>query len=129
MFNRRRQTEASLRSTERRQREDEAPRLKDEIQGLTELCLEIEERVGDSGSVASRYVRRIPVASAPAMFEIQCGEDRCNDGGHDLTREIMRELASASVEFNGEDACYGRLGQGSGTCGRVLSYVGRAKYR
>jgi hypothetical protein len=127
-FNRKRQTEAGLRATERRQREDEAPRLKSEISKLSELCLEIEEIVGGSTTFAARHVRRIVVDSAPALFEIQCSEERCNDGGHDLTSEIMRALRSCSTEFRGEDACYGRLGSGSGVCRRMLRYVARAKY-
>ena len=127
-FNRKRQTEATLRAAERRQREDEAPRLKHQVSGLTELCLEIEERVGSGASVAARYVRRVVIDSAPALFEIRCGEERCMDGGHDLTHEIMRALGAASTEFDGEDACYGRLGSSPSNCGRVLRYVARAKY-
>lgn len=127
-FNRKRQTEAKLRSNERRQREDDAPRLKQQVSTLTELCLEIEERVGEGASLVARYVRRVVIDSAPALFEMRCGEERCNDGGHDLTREIMRSLQALEPEFSGEDACYGTLGSGSARCGRVLRYVARAKY-
>jgi hypothetical protein len=127
-FNRKRQTEAMIRATERRQREDEAPRLKHEVSGLTELCMEIEERVGASSSVAARYVRRVVIDSAPALFEIRCTEERCNDGGHDLTSAIMRALRNSATEFRGEDVCYGRLGSSASDCARVLHYVGRAKY-
>src|SRR5258706_8521613 len=109
MFNRKRQSEATVRAMERRQREDEAPRLKQRFGNLKELRLEIEELVGGSTSVAARHIRRIVVDSAPALFEIPCSEGRCHDGGHDLTQEIMRALSSSSTEFNGEDTCFGHL--------------------
>src|SRR5262245_56337518 len=128
MYTRKRPSEATLRAIERRQREDEAPRLKNEVARLTELYLEIEEHVAGSTTVASRYVRRIVIENAPALFEIQCSEGRCTDGGHDLTGPIMRALSSLATEFRGEDACYGRLGSGSDVCGRVLRYVAHAKY-
>jgi hypothetical protein len=127
-FNRKRHTEATLRATERRRREDDAPRLKQQVSALSELCLEIEERVGSGSSLVARYVRRVVIDSAPALFEIHCGEERCRDGGHDLTSQIMRGLREAALEFHGEDACYGTLGSGAAACGRVLRYVARAKY-
>jgi hypothetical protein len=128
-FSRKRQTEAKLRADERRQREDDAPRLKQQISTLRELCLEIEERVGSASSSVGRYVRHVVIDRAPALFEIKCGDERCRDGGHDLTNEIMRGLRSSALEFQGEDACYGTLGSGSAACGRVLRFVARAKYQ
>src|SRR5262245_43917193 len=128
MYTRKRPSDAMLRAADRRQREDEAPRLKHEVSRLTELYLEIEEQIAGSSTVITRYVRRIVMESAPARFEIQCGEGKCNDGGHDLTAPIMRALSSAATEFRGEDACHGHLGSGAGACSRVLHYVGHAKY-
>jgi hypothetical protein len=126
MFNRKRQTEASVRAMERRQREDEAPRLSKMILGLKELRLDIEERAG--GASAARHIRRIVVDRAPALFVIPCSESRCRDGGHDLTNEIMRALGSQSTEFRGEDTCFGQVGSGSDSCGRVLNYAAHAQY-
>ena len=128
MFNRKRHTEASSRAMERRQREDEAPRLRQAVVGLQELRLEIIERVGGGTSVAARHIRRIVVDHAPALFVIPCSEERCRDGGHDLTNEIMRALGSHATEFQGEDACFGQLGSSAGACGRVLNYEAHAKY-
>ena len=128
MFNRRRHTQATSRAVERRQREDEAPRLKQRILGIKELRLEIEERVGGGTTVAARHIRRIVVDTAPALFVIPCSEGRCHDGGHDLTIEVMHALGSHETEFRGEDTCYGQLGTGSGSCGRVLTYSLHARY-
>jgi hypothetical protein len=118
-----------LRAIDRREREDRAPRLKHEVSTLSELYFEIEEVIAGSSTVASRHVRRIVVDTAPALFEIQCSEAKCNDGGHDLTASVMRALHAHLTEFRGEHACYGRLGTGSGSCDRVLHYVAHAKYK
>ncbi len=128
MYNRRRQSEASQRATERRQREDEAPRLKQQVSGLLELRLEIEERHGDSAIAAARHTRHIIVDRAPALFDLPCTENSCRDGGHDMTTEIMRALRSGATQFEGKDACMGRLGAGADPCRRILHYVAHAKY-
>jgi hypothetical protein len=128
MFNRRRHTEATARAIERRQREDEAPRLKQRISALKELRLEIEERADGGTNIVARHIRRIVVDRAPALFMIPCSESRCHEGGHDLTDEIMRALGSKSTDFQGEDRCFGQLGMGPGSCGRVLNYAAHAEY-
>jgi hypothetical protein len=128
MYNRRRQSEAAQRANERRQREDEAPRLKQQVPGLVELRLEIEERLGESAIAAARHTRHIIVDRAPALFDLQCTENSCRDGGHDMTSEIMRALRSGLTEFRGQDGCMGRLGAGADPCRRVLHYVAFAKY-
>lgn len=125
---RRRQSEAQLQAIERRKREDDAPRLKDEIPNLLELRLEIDEYTGESPVSAARHTRHIVVQSAPALFELGCTESSCTDGGHDLTSQILRQLRSGATEFGGEDACYGRVGSASVPCRRVLRYVAHAKY-
>jgi hypothetical protein len=117
-----------LRAIDRRQREDEAPRLKSKVPNISELYLEIEEVIAGSSTVVSRYVRRIVVDTAPALVELPCGEAKCNDGGHDLTAAVMRALHAGATEFRGEHACNGRVGAGGGACDRVLTYVGHAKY-
>jgi hypothetical protein len=122
----RRPTEASLQAAERRKREDESTRLKAEIPKLSELSLDMEERMSDTALVAARHKRHIVVASAPAMFEIRCSDSNCKDGGHDLTWPIMKALRAGVESMEGEDACAGQLG--SASCRRVLHYTLRAKY-
>lgn len=122
----RRPTEASLQAAERRKREDESLRLQREVPNLCELSLDLEERTGDATIVAARHKRHIPVSNAPALFEIQCTDNHCKDGGHDLTWSIMKALKARVESMNGEDACTGQLG--SSTCRRVLHYTLRAKY-
>ncbi len=122
----RRPTEASLRAAERRRREDESARLKTEVPRLSELSLEMEERMSDTASVAARHKRHIVVPSAPALFEIQCTDSNCKEGGHDLTWPIMKALKASVESMDGEDACAGQLG--SANCRRVLHYTLHAKY-
>jgi hypothetical protein len=126
MQNRKHQSEAALLASERRQREDESPRLRAEVRDLVELSIEISEFHLGGTVPAARHTRRIVVNHAPALFEILCGEERCSGGGFDLTLDVMRALRSRHCRFEGEDVCAGELG--SGSCGRVLRYVGHARY-
>ena len=127
MRNHKKQSEASLLATERRQREDDAPRLRNEVWHLDELSIEISEFRFGGTMLAARYTRRIVIDRAPALFEIPCSEERCTGGGFDLTHDVMRALKSRYARFDGEDVCAGQVG--SGPCGHVLRYVGRASYR
>lgn len=111
---------------ERRQREDEAPRLKDDVSNLKSLQFELEESQGSGVILASRYKRHIVVAHAPAHFEIVCGDPRCRGGGYDLTWDVLRELRASKTSFAGECGCGGQVG--SGDCGRTLHYVAHAEY-
>lgn len=115
-----------MRSAERRQREDAAPRIRELVPKLQSLRLEIDERTAASGVAASSHIRRIVVESAPAMFLIGCGESACRDGGHDITAPVMRALRNGQTRFEGEDACRGSLG--NGLCGRTLHFVGVAVF-
>ena len=118
-MNRQNALEAKQRIADRRQREDEAPRLAQEIRGLTGLDLTI-DNAGNS------YIWRIVVDRAPAIFEVACNTDGCEDGGHDLTREILQRLRASSKTFVGESVCRG--GNAQGNCNRVLKYVAKATY-
>jgi hypothetical protein len=122
----RRSTEASLRAAERRKREDESARLKNEVPNLRELSIELEERTSDTSIVSARHKRHFPVSTAPALFEIQCTDANCKDGGHDLTWPILRALKASQASLSAEDSCNGQLGPT--TCRRVLRYVVHAKY-
>ena len=59
------QSEAAQRYAERRQREDEAPRLKSVAPDLVSLSVEVEDGSG-AGVAPSRHVRHVVVESAPA---------------------------------------------------------------
>ncbi|MFC1643180.1 hypothetical protein ACFL5O_10940 [Myxococcota bacterium] len=126
MWNRQQQSEVASLARERRQREDDAPRLRDEVSELAELSIEVTEYRPPHSVFAARHTRRVVVEHAPALFVLPCTEERCKGGGHDLTLEVMRELRLRSSQFTGEDTCTGQLG--AGECGRVLSYVAYARY-
>lgn len=126
MRHQRRPTEASIRADERRKRDDEAPRLKNEVPRLIELRMELEEHQGEGTILSARHIRHVPVQYAPARFEIPCTDSSCKEGGHDLTWGILRTLKESQASFDGEDACNGQLG--SGSCRRVLHFQIHAKY-
>jgi hypothetical protein len=120
-------TEAAERAQARRELENAAPRLATEVSALLTLKLELEEHEGTSRRPEQNHIRHIVVASAPALFMVPCGDSRCKDGGHDITRDVMRSLRSHETKFQGNDACQGS--QGSGLCVRILHYTGIATYR
>jgi hypothetical protein len=123
-MNHRRGGEAAERFAARRKREDDAPRLLARVPLLESLRID----VSDGGPVAdSVYIRRIVVASAPALFAFPCGDHACKDGGHDVTNEVMGALLRHETQFAGEDACGGTLG--TARCARVLRWAATATYR
>jgi hypothetical protein len=125
--NHRKHGEAAQLFAERRRREDEAPRLIAEIPNLRSLRLDVDEHNRDGiVSTEPAHIRRIVVDSAPALFFLPCGDARCKDGGHDITRSVMQALRAGETRFEGEDECGGS--QGSGQCGRILRYVGSATF-
>ncbi|WP_146651975.1 hypothetical protein [Labilithrix luteola] len=123
----RRNRDAANRFAERRRREDEAPRLLAEAKNLASLKLELEERRSGVVSAEVSHIRRVVVEHAPALFEVPCSDPSCHDGGHDLTRPIMAELRAGATRFEGEDVCYGQVG--NVPCERLLRYVGIATYK
>jgi hypothetical protein len=120
-------TEAAERAQARRELENAAPRLAAEVPTLTTFKLELEEHEGTSRRPEQNHIRHIVVTSAPALFVVPCGDSRCKDGGHDITRDVMRSLRAGETRFQGTDACQGS--QGSGLCVRVLHYTGLATYK
>ena len=125
-----RNTDAARRFAERRQRENDAPRLSTEVPELERLDLEISEHSGETTQHAdSTHVRRIVVSSAPAHFEIPCGDPSCDGGGHDLTNQIMRALRVRATTFEGDDVCHGGVGGAGTPCRRVLRFVATATYK
>jgi hypothetical protein len=122
----RRLSEAAERALDRREREDRAPRLLATVPRLQALDLVLSESRSQSKSVDTRYVRRVVVASAPALFDITCGDASCRDGGHEVTYHVLRQLQQGSTRFDGQDTCSGSVGPA--TCGRVLHYAASATF-
>ncbi len=129
MMSRRRPTEASIRQAERRQREDEAPRLATAAPELVSLRLEIEELRDGGRSAEGTYSRPIQVATAPALFEYPCGDRSCKDGGHDFTRTILSAVKAKETKFEGEDSCQGSLGSSGVPCRRTMHIIATASYQ
>src|SRR5687768_12027770 len=119
--------EVALRTAERRQREDDAPRLAVTIPGLQGLRLEVLEHSSSIARPESAHVRHVVVANAPALFVMPCHDTQCKDGGHDLTHEILAALRRRNGRFEGEDACRGTVG--SAGCSRTLGYSAVATYQ
>ncbi len=123
-FGGRKNSEAAQLAAERRQRENDAPRLTARVPELAELKLEIAEK-RDGSSIA--HVRRIVVATAPALFVMTCVQKGCSGGGHDLTREVVAALSRHEARFSGSSVCHGQIGPDA--CGGTLDYVAIASYR
>lgn len=111
------------RSSERRQRENEASRLATEIPGLTRLKMAVVET---RGLGASKYTRVIVVASAPALFVLPCGDHNCKDGGYDLTTSALYALRAGQRTFATHDSCGGMVG--SAPCRRSIDVTFSAEY-
>ena len=114
---------AAQRFADRRQREDEAPKLSSQVPSLLSLKLDVEERSGVGGT---KHIRRFLVDRAPALFLVPCGDPRCVDGEHDLTMTVMHALRDRQISFSGQDECRGSIG--SSPCLRVLHFDGTAEY-
>lgn len=127
ILNFRRGRAAAERTTERRRREDEAPRLIAVAPDLATLRLEVSEKRGDVGIADASHIRRVVVEHAPALFLIPCGESSCRDGGHDITRAVLRGLETKSEKYEGEDPCSGQTG--TAPCARTLVFTAYATYK
>lgn len=122
----RRDPEAMKRAAARKKREDEAARLQDKIPKLKSLSLRIEEGpIGLEGAFV-KYVRHVVVDRAPALFVIPCAERACRDGGHDVTRRVLRALRSGKTEYSSRHRCDGQV-RGE-DCPLELSVVVEASY-
>jgi hypothetical protein len=120
---------ANERQSERQLREDEAPRLSDEIPSLTGLRISIAHQRSELGFGGTEHVKVVVIPRAPALFFIPCGDPHCKDGGHDITDTVMRALRSGKTEFEGRDACHGSLGTAESRCTSYITYRGEAVYR
>lgn len=118
--------ERQERRVQRDEREHAAGKLVSKVPDLTRLDIAIFETSPKACSDDSRYVRRIVVENAPALFEVPCGA-RCEGGGYDVTREFLAALSSHSLRFEGQQTCRGQCRDAD--CARVLRYVATAMYR
>jgi hypothetical protein len=119
-------TEAALRFAERRQREEEAPRLHERVPALKSLRLDIAESRGETNA-DPKHSRIIMVDTAPALFWLTCADHSCKEGGHDITNLMLPNLLSGTTKFSIEDACYGSVGHAE--CGRRMLVDVTATYR
>ena len=124
MWTGRRRQEALARATERREREDSSPRLRDETPELESLELEFTESRPGAPDVS--HIRRVVVPVAAALFDVACGDRKCVGGGHDVTDEILSALKRGDTAFSGEHPCQGTVGETA--CPRVLRFSALAKY-
>ena len=127
MQSRSRNSEAAQRFAERRRREDAAPRIREVVPNLATLRLEIDERRGASNAGDPKHVRLVVVDSAPALFNLPCGDHACQDGGHDMTDDVLRALQAGATRFELEDTCHGNVGKAF--CGAVMHIVITATYQ
>lgn len=111
---------------ERWKREDEAARLSAEAPTLVQLRLELSESSNGRRVLDSTRIVHIVVARAAARFEVPCSDERCKDGGHDLTHDVMRNVREHRRSFVGQDICNGYLGDSP--CTRVLEFVAHAAF-
>ena len=121
-----RNSEAAQRFAERRRREDAAPRIREVVPTLATLRLGIDERRGVTNAGNPKHVRLVVVDSAPALFDLPCGDRACKDGGHDMTDPVLRALQSRSARFELEDTCHGNIGKAF--CGAVMHILITATY-
>ncbi len=112
--------------SERWKREDEAPRLKEKVPTVTSLRLDLEELEEERPIIGTRRVRHIVVDQAAALFEIPCSDSKCENGGHDVTRQVMEALTKLQSTFEFQSACAGESGQRP--CGRVLAVTASATF-
>jgi hypothetical protein len=119
--------EREERRDQRYQREDAAGKLLKKVPDLTSLSLAIHEKRPNGCVNETHYIRRIVVEHAPALLELPCSHPDCNDGGYDVTREVLFALAAHKARFEGEYSCRGTAGPRD--CGRILLFIGTATYR
>ena len=127
MPNPRRNLEAQQRTAARRQREDDAPRLRDKVPSLESLKLEVDEVRGAEHVAGATHIRRVVVEHAPALFVIPCSDRDCKDGGHEVTEPILADLAAKKEAFDGRHECAGQVG--AAPCGLTMRYRATATYR
>jgi hypothetical protein len=113
--------------SERWEREDAAPRLSVAVPELSELRLELRETRQERVVPGTVSVRHVIVGRAAARFEFGCSEPGCEEGGFDVTSEIMSGLRRQAANFEGQCNCSGMISDR--LCERTLVFVAHAEYR
>jgi hypothetical protein len=90
------------------------------------LKFEIDELFDSRAIPGMRRVRHIMVDQAAALFEIPCSDTKCEEGGHDVTEQVLAALRAGDKEFDGTHSCNGQASEGP--CKRVLAFKGMAEY-
>ena len=122
----RRNSDVLKKSQERRKQQDEAPRLLEIVPNLLTLVLRVEEERPDLPSSGVAHKRHIVVQRAPALFDIPCSDRRCSGGGHDVTKEVLRQLRRGEQSFVGGNRCTGE--RKDGACDYQLNFVAEAAF-
>ena len=117
---------AARASQARRVREDGAQRLSDEVPELAALRFDIEDQASFEVGPPLTYIRHVVVSTAPALFDLPCGDRKCEDGGHDITTHVMRALKKHEERASGRSRCRGV--RGSDPCNRELRFQLSATY-
>jgi hypothetical protein len=112
--------------SDRWQREDAAARLLDQLPYIRTIKFSLKETRAEHTVAGTTRAQHVIVARAGALFEIACSDPKCENGGHDLTTEVLAGLRDRLAEFGGNSDCHGDLGQGS--CDRTLHYSVHATY-
>lgn len=113
--------------SERWQREDAAPRLATVVPELVTLSLLLRNRTDETSMPGRSRTQHVIVARAAALFEIACVEPKCENGGFDITTDVLRALHERKETLDGSAQCGGSVGQGYCRC--TLVYVMKATYR
>jgi hypothetical protein len=108
---------------EMRSRELTAPRLAMAVPGLASLQILVHEH---SATACATYRKHVVVGSAPALFVISCGDERCEGGGHDITRSVIHALSAREVRHEAVHACDGMTG--TAACSRRIHFELFAEY-
>jgi hypothetical protein len=111
-------------NTDRREREQSAPRLQASFPQLLGLRIEVAEY---SQIACFKYKKCIHVGSAPALFELRCNDERCTHGGYVLTHHVCGALRARETRSHGDLSCDGTTGKAY--CGRRIHYELFADYR
>lgn len=106
-----------------RERMLSAARLAMAVPSLATLRIDVREH---SATTCITYKKLVAVASAPALFVLACGDERCVHGGHDITSSLMRALNARETSGEGAHTCAGETG--TAACSRRILFHFVAEY-
>ena len=113
----------AARREDRQRYEAGATRLRKEVPALSALRISILEL---GVLVRHKHMKHVMVGSAPALFILDCGDELCEGGGHDVTSSVMYSLRALRTEFTGQHACGGTVG--CSPCRRSIEFRAFAEY-